>query len=78
MRLLALLIALLIMVAGLPKTRTGAPEEVARQVVDAIRQRQFWILTHPEMDARLSDRADRMLARCNPEVPELAPKNSPQ
>jgi len=55
-----------------------APEEVATQVVDAIRRRQFWILTHPEMDARLSDRAERMLARRNPEVPELAQRNSPQ
>ena len=44
-----------------------APEEIAERVVEAVGSGQFWILTHPEMDYRISDRSERMLARRNPE-----------
>lgn len=46
------------------------PEDIARKVLDAIETRQFWILTHPEMDPRIIDRHERMLARRNPQHPE--------
>jgi NAD(P)-dependent dehydrogenase (short-subunit alcohol dehydrogenase family) len=50
------------------------PADIADQVVDAIKRGQFWILTHPEMDARIIDRHERMLARRNPEVLDIASK----
>jgi NAD(P)-dependent dehydrogenase (short-subunit alcohol dehydrogenase family) len=43
-----------------------SPAEVARQVVDAIRNDQLYILTHPEMDGLLRERFDNILARRNP------------
>jgi NAD(P)-dependent dehydrogenase (short-subunit alcohol dehydrogenase family) len=51
------------------------PDDVARQVLEAIGRRQFWILTHPEMDPRISDRTERILARRNPEHPEMAARS---
>lgn len=42
------------------------PESIADQVFDAIKADQFWILTHPEMDAAIRDRVEGMLARRNP------------
>ncbi|MGA3189789.1 MAG: SDR family NAD(P)-dependent oxidoreductase [Bryobacteraceae bacterium] len=43
-----------------------APESIADQVFDAIKAGQFWILTHPEMDAVIRARVEGMLARRNP------------
>jgi hypothetical protein len=51
-----------------------APEELAERVVEAVESGQFWILTHPEMDFRISDRSERILARRNPEHLETQPK----
>ena len=42
------------------------PSVVAEQVLDAIRQNRFWILTHPELDAVVRSRADGILERRNP------------
>lgn len=47
------------------------PERVAAEVFEAIRRGQFWILTHPEMDMSVRDRAESILARRNPELPKL-------
>lgn len=52
------------------------PDEIAGQVVDAIARRQFWILTHLEMDSRIADRSERMLARRNPEHPEMSARTT--
>ncbi|HPU40710.1 MAG TPA: SDR family NAD(P)-dependent oxidoreductase [Microthrixaceae bacterium] len=42
------------------------PAEVAQMVLDAIEQRRFYILTHPEWQSMVSDRVDRMLSGENP------------
>jgi NAD(P)-dependent dehydrogenase (short-subunit alcohol dehydrogenase family) len=43
-----------------------SPEAIASQVFEAIKAGQFWILTHPEMDAAIRQRVEGMLARRNP------------
>ena len=51
-------------------TRTGAtgmaPEEVANRVLAAIREEQFYILTHDEYDGTIRTRMEGILARRNP------------
>lgn len=44
------------------------PEVVADMVVDAIRTKRFYILTHPEWQSMVSDRVDRMLSGENPSM----------
>lgn len=50
--------------------RTGAtgmaPEEVANRVLSAIRDEQFYILTHDEYDGAIRTRMEGILARRNP------------
>jgi hypothetical protein len=53
------------MVRGLVETGVS-PDSIAEKVFDAIREQQFWILTHPEMDAAIRARVEGMLARRNP------------
>lgn len=53
------------MVRGLVETGVS-PESIADKVFEAIREQQFWILTHPEMDAAIRARVDGMLGRRNP------------
>lgn len=43
-----------------------SPESIADKVFDAIRAERFWILTHPEFDAAIRDRANGMLEGRNP------------
>jgi NAD(P)-dependent dehydrogenase (short-subunit alcohol dehydrogenase family) len=45
------------------------PESIADKVFDAIKADQFWILTHPEFDAAIRERAEGMLERRNPKLP---------
>ena len=42
------------------------PLEVGDMVVEAIRNEQFWILTHPEFDGVIRTRVEDILARRNP------------
>lgn len=42
------------------------PSEVSRQVIDAIRSRRFWILTHPETRPRVVERVQRAADGENP------------
>ena len=42
------------------------PAAVAAQVVEAIRERRFWIMTHDDLDPWVRQRADGILARANP------------
>ncbi len=50
------------------------PSQVAEQVLDAIRQDRFWILTHPELDSAVRGRTDSILERRNPQwVPPPMP-----
>ena len=53
------------MVRGLVESGVS-PESIADKVFVAIQERQFWILTHPEMDAAIRARVEGMLARRNP------------
>ena len=46
--------------AGLP------PRQVADQVFDAIRKEQFYILTHPELNAAIQQRMENILQQRNP------------
>jgi NAD(P)-dependent dehydrogenase (short-subunit alcohol dehydrogenase family) len=46
-----------------------APEDVAGQVVDAIRTERFWILTHPDMAALAVPRIQRAVDGENPVLP---------
>jgi hypothetical protein len=43
-----------------------APEEVANRVLAAIRDEQFYILTHDEYDGTIRARMEAILARRNP------------
>ncbi len=46
--------------AGLP------PSEAAARVVDAVKQERFYVLTHPEFEARVRERMEDILAGRNP------------
>jgi NAD(P)-dependent dehydrogenase (short-subunit alcohol dehydrogenase family) len=43
-----------------------APSEIARQVFEAIRDDQLYIITHPEMDFIFQERFDNIINRRNP------------
>ena len=49
-----------------------APEVVAEAVLEAIRLNRFWIMTHPEYDEAIRQRADGILQRRNPALREAA------
>lgn len=44
------------------------PAEVAAQVVDAIRAKRFYVLTHPEWKSMISGRVDRIVNDQNPNL----------
>jgi NAD(P)-dependent dehydrogenase (short-subunit alcohol dehydrogenase family) len=47
-----------------------SPAEIADQVINAIRDEELYIITHPEMDGIIKTRFDNILARQNP-VPRI-------
>jgi NAD(P)-dependent dehydrogenase (short-subunit alcohol dehydrogenase family) len=47
------------------------PDDVARQVVDAIRTRRFYILTHPEWKPMISGRVARIVDESDPVIAGL-------
>ncbi|HEX2578552.1 MAG TPA: SDR family NAD(P)-dependent oxidoreductase [Aquihabitans sp.] len=47
------------------------PADVAGQVLDAVKARRFYVLTHPEWDTMISGRVDRILAREDPSIATL-------
>jgi NAD(P)-dependent dehydrogenase (short-subunit alcohol dehydrogenase family) len=47
------------------------PAEVAAMVVDAIRTRRFYILTHPEWSPMITGRTDRIVNGEGPRLPEM-------
>jgi NAD(P)-dependent dehydrogenase (short-subunit alcohol dehydrogenase family) len=53
------------------------PEEIVELMMQAVRQNQFWILTHPHLDDGIRERFESMLARTNPAVRDLRPKSTP-
>ncbi|MCA9523522.1 MAG: SDR family NAD(P)-dependent oxidoreductase [Myxococcales bacterium] len=48
-----------------------APEDVANAVVHAVQTRQFWVLTHPELDGAIKARSASLCARENPRAAQL-------
>jgi NAD(P)-dependent dehydrogenase (short-subunit alcohol dehydrogenase family) len=54
-----------------------APEEIVDAVMQAIRENQFWILTHPHLDRGIRERFESMLARTNPQLRDLRPERTP-
>jgi NAD(P)-dependent dehydrogenase (short-subunit alcohol dehydrogenase family) len=58
------------MVRGMVESGVS-PESIADKVFEAIQEQQFWILTHPEMDAAIRARVEGMLARRNPAPPAI-------
>ncbi len=53
------------------------PEEIADAVIEAVRDNQFWIFTHPQLDYGIRDRFESMLARKNPPLRDLRPQPTP-
>jgi NAD(P)-dependent dehydrogenase (short-subunit alcohol dehydrogenase family) len=53
------------------------PERIVDAVMDAVRENQFWILTHPEFDHTIRDRFESILARTNPPLRDLRPESTP-
>jgi NAD(P)-dependent dehydrogenase (short-subunit alcohol dehydrogenase family) len=53
------------------------PKEIADAVIEAVRENQFWIFTHPQLDYGIRDRFESMLARTNPPVRDLRPEPTP-
>jgi short-subunit dehydrogenase len=53
------------------------PEEIVEAMMQAIRQNQFWVLTHPHLNRGIRERFESMLARTNPPVRDLRPERTP-
>ena len=47
------------------------PADVATQVLDAVRHRQFYVLTHPEWKPMISNRVERIVAEEDPAMGQL-------
>jgi hypothetical protein len=50
----------MVMSAGIP------PEQVAENVLDAIRERRFYILPHPEFKTQIAQRAETIVSGTAP------------
>jgi NAD(P)-dependent dehydrogenase (short-subunit alcohol dehydrogenase family) len=57
-------------VKRIAETRGMAPEQLADMVFNAIRDEQFWILTHDDYDNSIRARMEGILNRTNPVEPE--------
>jgi NAD(P)-dependent dehydrogenase (short-subunit alcohol dehydrogenase family) len=53
------------------------PEEIVDAMVNAVRENQFWILTHPHLDKGIRERFESMLSRTNPPARDLRPERTP-
>lgn len=53
------------------------PEEIVDAMMNAIRENQFWILTHPDLDRGIRERFESMLSRTNPPLRDLRPVRTP-
>lgn len=53
------------------------PEEIVDATMKAVRENQFWILTHPQLDGSIRDRFEGMLSRTNPAVRDLRRESTP-
>jgi NAD(P)-dependent dehydrogenase (short-subunit alcohol dehydrogenase family) len=52
-------------------THAMSPDTVAEQVFDAVREQRLYQITTPNYDDAIRDRAEAILARRNPEFPDL-------
>lgn len=56
----------------------GTPaEEIAAAMMRAVREKQFWILTHPALDSGIRDRFESILARTDPPLRDLRAERTP-
>ncbi len=53
------------------------PEEIVDAMIEAIRNNQFWILTHPQLDGAIRERFESILSRANPPVRDLRAESTP-
>jgi NAD(P)-dependent dehydrogenase (short-subunit alcohol dehydrogenase family) len=53
------------------------PEKIVDDMVEAVRENRFWILTHPQLDGSIRDRFESILARSNPRIRDLRPQGTP-
>jgi NAD(P)-dependent dehydrogenase (short-subunit alcohol dehydrogenase family) len=53
------------------------PEQIVDFVMNAVRENQFWILTHPHLDHSIRDRFESMLSHSNPPVRDLRRESTP-
>lgn len=49
-----------------------SPDDVAALVVDAVKAKRFYILTHPEMKPAIQERMEAILAEANPQMGSFA------
>jgi NAD(P)-dependent dehydrogenase (short-subunit alcohol dehydrogenase family) len=53
------------------------PEAIVSAMIEAVRENQFWILTHPHLDRGIRERFESMLSRTNPPLRDLRPQRTP-
>ena len=53
------------------------PENIVEFMMEAVRNNQFWVLTHPHLDIGIRERFKSMLARTNPPLRDLRPERIP-
>jgi NAD(P)-dependent dehydrogenase (short-subunit alcohol dehydrogenase family) len=53
------------------------PETIVSAMMEAVRENQFWILTHPHLDRGIRERFESMLSRTNPPLRDLRPERTP-
>jgi NAD(P)-dependent dehydrogenase (short-subunit alcohol dehydrogenase family) len=53
------------------------PEEIANAMLEAVREKQFWILTHPHLDYGIRERFESMLSRTTPPLRDLRTDRTP-
>ncbi len=53
------------------------PEEIASAVVEAVREKRFWILTHPQLSHGIRERFESILSGTNPPLRDLRAERTP-
>ena len=53
------------------------PEEIVGAVVEAVRKKRFWILTHPQLSHGIRERFESMLSGTNPPLRDLRTERTP-
>jgi NAD(P)-dependent dehydrogenase (short-subunit alcohol dehydrogenase family) len=53
------------------------PEQIVDEVVKAVRENRFWVITHPQLDYGIRERFESMLARTPPPMRDLRTDKKP-